>query len=198
VSPPSRSRRMSPSFSVLSRSLILDPQHPPTLYVTPCCRLIPCSPLCSCLRLALIFLIFLRVLWPLMAPSILFPSHVPCINILLFTCHTPHQASIRTHPSSIHTYLYSLLSRTYSPRSVLLSSSQILQRGEGRCTLPVNIGLDFCRVFPVGRPIARLQSLSSCPFCFSASNFGLSILPPFATTSLGRIPTNFAFVPSSV
>ena len=28
-------------------------------------------------------------------------------------CHTPHQASIRTHPSAIHTYLYSLLSRTY-------------------------------------------------------------------------------------
>jgi hypothetical protein len=40
-------------------------------------------------------------------------SHVPCINILLFTCHTPHQASIRTHPSAIHTYLYSLLSRAY-------------------------------------------------------------------------------------
>lgn len=44
------------------------------------------------------------------------PSHVARISILLSTCHTPHQASIRTHPPAI-TYLYSLLSRTYFPVS---------------------------------------------------------------------------------
>ena len=31
--------------------------------------------------------------------------HVPCISILRFTSHTPHQASIRTHPSS-STHIY--------------------------------------------------------------------------------------------
>jgi hypothetical protein len=35
--------------------------------------------------------------------------HVTCISIFLSICHTPHQASIHTHPSAIHTYLYHCL-----------------------------------------------------------------------------------------
>ena len=63
------------------------------------------------------------------------PFHVPCINILLFIRHTPHQASIRTHTPAIHTYLSSLLSRTYflpvllqSPRFFCAGNDGVLHR----------------------------------------------------------------------
>ena len=80
-----------------------------------CRHLIPCFPSCSCLRLALVHFppIFLCVLWPT-APSI--PFSFPCSMHQHSSVHLSYPTpSIdpHTHPSAIHTYLYSLLlSRT--------------------------------------------------------------------------------------
>ena len=81
-------------------------QHSPTPYFTPCRHLIPCFSLCSCLRLALALSSHPYVYYGHPRHrQFCSSSHVPCISILRFTSHTPHQASICTHPSS-STHIY--------------------------------------------------------------------------------------------
>ena len=111
------------------------------------------------------------------------PSHVPCINILLSTCHTPHQASIRTHPSAIHTYLYSLPSRTYFAVPCL-SHRLRLFNAENDGVLHRLVSIPTF----VGSPGWTLHRSPSRQLSSSASDFGLSIPD---TTLLGRIRITF-------
>jgi len=99
--------------------------------------------------------------------------------------------SIDPHTSISNPHISILTTITYIfRRSVLLPSSQALQRGERWCTPPISIYPYFCRFsgpdtppFPFNVRCSSSRQLSS-----SASDFGLSILD---TTLLGRIRITF-------